>query len=607
MMRFFHRVSPFIDPLKPDWRLLSPRLPSILGSYRLPDFRTDVLAAATVAMVSIPQAVGFALIAGLPPAMVLTCVIVGGFVASWFFSSRHIVFGPSNSLSMLLAAAFVAHGSSALGPAELAVVLALMIGIVQVLAGCFRFGQITQFISRSVILGYGSAIGVLLVLSQLHHFIGVEGRRDASLWTAPWQTLRHILAGDTRWTAVAVAVAALLLLVLVKRLRPRWPDALLVLLFFSLYGYVVGWEQLGVKTLGDSGAIFASLPNFSGLTLGLRELSVMRDLLVPAIAIALLGMLDASSIAKTYGMKAGDRIETNRELVAMGFGNLACACFAAMPGSASFARSAANFQAGARTQLSGAMGSLFVLGLLVLLAPLVNHIPVPALAAALVRIGWGIVDLEQIKIASRSTGSDALTLWGTFAAALLLPLDIAVYVGVGLALVLALRKIAAPTLTEYAFDSTEQLSQLQEARTRIHPQIAIIHVEGELFFGASDLLQDDIRLRAERDNLRVIILRLKNARHLDATSVFALRALHSWMRQTDRHLLISGVHGPVLHVMRRSGLLDHLTLANIFPAELNPNIATKKALLRAQELLGTKDADIRIFYDQPAPVAPCPV
>jgi len=606
MTRLFQRLSPLIDPLKPDWRLLSPSLPSVLRSYGLPDFRTDVLAAATVAMVSIPQAVGFALIAGLPPAMVLTCVIVGGFVASWFFSSRHIVFGPSNSLSMLLAAAFLANSSSALGPAELAVVLALMIGVAQVLAGCFRFGRITQFISRSVILGYGSAIGVLLVLSQLHHFIGSEGRRGDSLWAAPWHTFRHIVEGDTRWSAVAVSVATLLLLILIRRLRPRWPDALLVLLFFSLYGYAVGWEQLGVKTLGDSGGIFASLPDFSGITLGLRELSVMRDLLVPAIAIALLGMLDATSIAKTCGMKAGDRIETNRELVAMGVGNLACACFSAMPGSASFARSAANFQAGARSQFSGAMASLLVLGLLLLLAPLVNHIPVPALAAALVRIGWGIIDLEQIKIASRSTGSDALTLWGTFAAALLLPLDIAVYVGVGLALALALKKISAPTLIEYAFDSAEQLSQLQETRTRIHPQIAIIHVEGELFFGASDLLQDDIRLRAERDDLRVIILRLKNARHLDATSVFALRALHAWMRQTGRHLLISGVHGPVLHVMRRSGLLDHLTTANIFPAELNPNIATKKALLRAQELLGTKDADIRIFYDQPAHSPACP-
>ena len=599
MTRLFFRASELLDPLKPDWTLLRPGLIGRLRSYNAADFRVDLLAAATVAMVSIPQAVGFALIAGLPPAMVLTCVIVGGFTAAWFFSSRHIVFGPSNSLSMLLAATFVAHSGSALGPAEMAVLLALMIAAVQILAGCFHLGQITQFISRSVILGYGSAIGVLLVLSQAHHFLGVARPPGESVWAAPWLAAQRLVAGEAHFWSTTVAVCAFLLLYLVKRLRPRWPEALLVLLFFSIYGRYVGWDDLGVATLGHAGSVFSGLPNFSGVPVTFREISVLRDLFVPAVAISLLGMLEATSIAKTYGMKAGDRVDNNRELVAMGLGNMACAFFAAMPGSASFARSAANFQSGARTQMAGVLSSLLVLGFVLLLAPLVNYIPVPALAAALVRIGWGIIDREQIRIAARSTGSDALTLVATFAAAILLPLDIAIYAGVGLALALALRKVSAPSLTEYAFYATDQLTAIADDKARLHPQIAIIHVEGELFFGASDLLQDEVRLRAERDNLKVVILRLKNARHLDATTVFALRALHAWMKQTDRHLLVSGVHGGVLQVLKRSGLLDHLNPANVFPAEQNPNLATKKALSRAQHLLGTQKADVRIFYDRP--------
>lgn len=599
-----HQGGELLDSLKPDWRLLKPSLPAQLRGTWRQSLRTDTLAAATVAMVSIPQAVGFALIAGLPPPMVFTCVIVGGFVAALFFSSRHIVFGPSNSLSMLLAATFIAHSSSSLGPAEMAVVLALLIGLFQLAAGCLRLGQVTQFISRSVVIGYGSAIGCLLALGQLHNLFGLSRPRDVSAWFTPWDALRQVLGGAIHPWPIILALAAGLSFHLIKRVRPRWPETLIVLLAFSAFALVVDLDALGIKTIGAGGAFFSTRPNFSGLPVTLAELRTMRDLLGPALAIALLGMLEAVSIAKTYGMKSGDRLDINRELVAMGLGNLACAGCAAMPGSASFARSAANFQAGARTQFSGLLSSLFVLGLAVLLAPLIGHLPVPALAAALVRIGWNIVDLDQVRIAARATRSDALVLFGTFVLALVFPLDTAIFAGVGLAIALALRKASAPSLTEYAFNAGEQLTELADPRARVHPQIAIIHVEGELFFGAADLFQDHVRQRVEAENLKVVILRLKNARHLDATTAFALRGLHDWMRQTGRHLLISGVHGGVLQVLHRTGLLALLGEAQIFPAELNPNIATRKALLRAQHILGTVETDVRIYYDNPERAAP---
>lgn len=591
--------SELLDSLKPDWRLLKPSLPSQLRGTWRQTWRTDTLAAATVAMVSIPQAVGFALIAGLPPPMVFTCVIVGGFVAALFFSSRHVVFGPSNSLSMLLAATFIAHGNSSLGPAELAVVLALLIGLFQLAAGCLHLGRVTQFISRSVVIGYGSAIGCLLAISQLHNLLGLSRPRDLSAWFVPWEALCQVVAGQIHPWPLALALAAGLSFYLIKRLRPNWPETLIVLLAFSTFALAVDLNALGIKTIGAGGAFFSTLPNFSGLPVTLSELRTMRDLLGPALAIALLGMLEAVSIAKTYGMKSGDRLDINRDLVAMGLGNLACAGCSAMPGSASFARSAANYQAGARTQFSGMLSSLFVLGLAVILAPLISHLPVPALAAALVRIGWHIVDLDQVRIAARATRSDALVLFGTFFIALLLPLDTAIFCGVGLSIALALRKASAPSLTEYAFNAGEQLTEIADPKSRVHPQIAIIHVEGELFFGAADLFQDHVRHRAEAENLKIIILRLKNARHLDATTAFAIRGLHDWMRQNGRHLLISGVHGGVLQVLQRTGLLALLGEAQIFPAELNPNIATRKALKHAQHLLGTSDAEVRIFYDKP--------
>lgn len=598
-MRDSSRLS--LESLKPDWRLLCPPLLREIPHYTRAKFRTDALAAATVAMVSIPQAVGFALIAGLPPSMVLATVVIGGFVAAFFFSSRQAVFGPSNSLSLLLAATFIAHRDSSLGPAEMTVVLAALIGVVQLFAGCCRFGQVTQFISRSVVIGYGAAIGCLLVLSQLHHLVGAERMTDASFWSAPVNVARHLTGGDWNPWALCVAVAAFLVFYLIKKLRPGWPEALIGLVLFSLFAKFGHLEQLGVTTLGQDGPLFARLPDFAGLPLSVEELGTLRSLFVPAVAIALLGMLEAVSISKTCAMKSGDETDANRELVAMGLGNLASACFAAMPGSASFARSAANLQAGARTQVSGLLSAVFVLAFVLLLAPLVAHIPVAALAAALIRIGWKIVDREQIRMAVRATGSDAVALVGTFAAAMLLPLDVAIYIGVVLALFLALRKASAPTLVEYAFNDTDHLTPVDDLVRRAHPHVAIIHVEGELFFGAADFFQGHVRRQAERENLKVVILRLKNARHIDATTVFALHGLHDWMRRTDRHLLVSGVHGGVLQVLIKSGLFVRIGRENIFPAELNPNLATKHALQRACELIDDKSPEVRIFYNQPLP------
>jgi SulP family sulfate permease len=597
-------TSALIDSFKPDWRMLVPPLLGEMRGYSREKLRRDAVAAATVAMVSIPQAVGFALIAGLPPTMVFGCVVVGGFIAALFFSSRFVVFGPSNSLSMLLAAAFLAQQGTTLGPAELAVLLAVMIGFVQFVAGVFRFGQITQFVSRSVVLGYGAAIGMLLILSQVHHLLGIARPASTSLIGSLAETGQRVLAREFNLYSLVVATAAFLIFWLIKRLLPRWPEALIGLVALSAASWWLQWETLGIRTLGEGGALFSGLPDFSGLPIGLSELQTVRSLIGPAVAIALLGMLEAVSIAKTYGVRSGDRTDINRELVAMGLGNLASACFGSMPGSASFARSAANFQAGARTQLSGALSSLMVLGIGLILAPLVNHLPIPALAAALLRIGWRMIDFEQSRIAMRSTKADAFVLFGTFAAAMLLPLDTAIYTGIGLSLAMALRKASTPFLVEYTFNESDQLAQLDDKKRRPHPQIAIIHVEGELFFGAADLFQEHVREQAEREDLRVVVLRLKNARHLDATTVFALRGLQDWLSRTGRHMIISGVHGEVLRVLRQSGLLDRLGIDNVFPAELNPNLATRKALIRAKQLLGTGsgEAEVRLYFDRPEAV-----
>jgi SulP family sulfate permease len=329
---------------------------------------------------------------------------------------------------------------------------------------------------------------------------------------------------------------------------------------------------------------------------------VVPPLISTALAIAILGMLEAVSISKTLAATSGQRLDSNQELVAMGSANVANSLFGAMPGSASFARSAVNLHSGAQTQVSALLSSLIVLGALFFVAPLINYIPVPSLAAHLIRIGLKMINREQIRVAWRSTRSDAFVFAVTLLAAFFLKLDTAIYVGVGVSLALFLRKASAPSLVEYGFNDQGQLAELNGSSHRGNSAISIVHVEGELFFGAADLFQEQVRLLAADHGIKVVILRMKNARHLDATSVMSLLQLHDYLGQTGRHLLVSGINPDVERVLRKSGARKQIGVENIFPAEANLTMSTKRALLRASQLLqqagSAPSAGVRIFYDR---------
>jgi len=582
-----------LDPIPPVFRELR--------RYTRPLLSADLLAGATVALVSIPQAVGFALIAGLPPEMVIMSVVVGGFLAALFSTSHHLVFGPTNSISLLMASAIATLPTVGLTAPALALVLAFLIGFFQLVAGFAKLGKLTQFVSRAVIIGYGTAIGILLAVGQLPNLVGAPSTRG-NLFASLEGTARHVLTQEFNPYAVAIGVVTLLLFHVLERLA-RWvPAELLGLVLVTLFARWVGLEALGVRTLAGEGELAGSLPSFIGLPFGAASVSAVPGLMGTALAIALLGMLEAIAIGKTLAARSGQAFNPNQELMAMGLANVGCAAFGAMPGSASFARSATNIQSGARTQIAALASSVMVLGGLFLVAPLINYLPVPALAAHLMRIGLKMINRDQLRIAWRATRSDAVVLVVTLLSAFLFKLDAAIYIGLGLSLALFLNKASAPSLVEYGFNSEGQLAQLDAPRDRADAAISIVHVEGELFFGAADLFQDQVRHLAGEGGIRVVILRMKNARHLDATSVLSLLQLHESLIKSGRHLLISGINPDVERVLRRSGAWETIGADNIFPAEANLTMSTKKALHRAKTLLaadGASDrADVRIFYDR---------
>lgn len=574
---------------------------SELKRYSWGKLRSDLVAGATLTLVSIPQAIGFALILNLPPQPVIAAVIIGGFVGALFFSSHHHVFGPTSSISLIVAATVAANrGLTTLEPLEIAIYLAVLIGLVQLLAGLLNFGEITKFISRSVVVGYSSAIGLLLIGSQLHNLLGYEVGPGQSFFTNVTQAVLNLSTLRINVWSVGIGVATLLLFELVRRLRPSWPEALIGLAVMGIAAkvYTVCATDVPFRLVRDEGSLQAVLPVFSGFHFGPRKLQLFPELIGTAVAISFLGMLEAASITKSLAAKSGQKIEPNQELIGMGAANIACALFGAVPGSSSFARSAVNYQSGAVSQLSSMLSSVVVLFVLLFATPVFNFIPIAALAAHLIRVGVKMINLHQVRIACRSTRSDAVVFVVTLGAALFLKLDTAIYVGIGVALALFLQKTTTPTLAEYSINEQGDLAELTDRSKRAHPQISVIHVEGELYFGAAELFQQEVRRLAEDQNIRVFILRMKNARHLDASTVMALENLHEYLRQTGRYLLISGSNLEVSRVLENSGLLGQIGPENIFPAEANATLSTRKALKRAQELLPREPVTLRVFYDE---------
>jgi len=377
-----------------------------------------------------------------------------------------------------------------------------------------------------------------------------------------------------------------------KRWLPKLPIMLLAVALSAVCVAVLDLGAQGVTLIGDipRGLPPFAIPRFS--------LTYVADLGGNALAIAILGCISTLSIAKGISLSTGQRPNNNQDFIGLGLAHLVGSFFHAIPGCGSFTRSALNHQTGARTRVAGMMSALWVAAILLALGPLARFIPKASLAGLLVVLGFSLIEWEDVRIALRSTKSDAAVLILTFFCTLFLNLDTAIYAGVISSLVLFLRKASAPHLVEYDLEG-DRFREITEAAPRSNPEISIIHVEGELFFGAADLFEDEVRRLARDPNIRVVILRMKNARHIDATAVTALAVLWKFMRDNDRLLLISGPSPDVMRVLRDSGLLAKMGTENVFEAEENLTAATRKALQRAQQFIGKEfKPEIRVFYDK---------
>jgi sulfate permease, SulP family len=562
--------------------------------------RSDLIAGLTVAAVALPQGIAYALIAGVDPKFGVYSAIVVTAIASIFGSSSHLINGPTSAISLLVfsALAFVDPENRTV-LFESLFVLGVLVGIIQILIAVLKLGDLTRYISESVIIGFMAAAAFLLAIGQLGNALGVKDKGNGNMQVLHrlYLTLFH---GDAiNLKALLLSVTAVVVAVVGRKLVQRfgWPqlDLLAVLVVAGIIAFLAGWSipgRDGKSAVSVAAKVPQSLPTPHVPVL---DWSSLGHLSSGALAIAFIGLIEALSIAKAIAHQSHQQIDYNRQILAEGFANLVGGFFQALPGSGSLSRSAINFQAGAATRFSGIVSAVTVAVALLLFAPLLHYVPTAALAGLLIVTAVRLVDFGRLVATVRASRYDAGLVIVTAITGVLIDLDKAVLLGIALSILLFVPRAAKLKAAELTV-SPEGVVRERRNDDPHDPSTVIYDLEGELFFGAAPELDryfDALRDRVETDGVTFVILRLKRVRDPDAVTIERLERFLHEEQARGVTVLLAGVRPDTLKVLKNLGFEKWFPQEQVFPEEEQEYSATLRAVRFAQAAESpTRDADL---------------
>lgn len=526
-----------------------------LRHYSPHDLRADLMAALTVTPMAVPQAMAYALIAGVHPQYGIYACMLPVMVAALWGSARYLAAGPTNAISMVL---FTTISTVSIGGVTVAGLpeearmpyifgMALLCGLIQVGMGLARLGELANFISHSVMVAFSAGAALLIASGQLKTALGLPASNAQGFFPQ----MDHVVHsfGQLNIACLLVSGGTVLLILFFRRLSRRFPATLAALVIVSAVSALLGLQEQGVRLVGAIPNVVPPLslpPSF--------DMDSIRDLFMPALAIALLGAVESLAIGKQLAGIRGDRFDGSQELIGQGLGNIAAGLTSGIPGCGSFTRSALVVTSGGRTRMGTVFSGLLALPMLFIMAPLVSWLPMPALAGVLLLISVNMVDIPAIRLCLRATTIDRWVLLITFASTLLLDLERAVFIGVLLSLTLFIYKAAHPRVRRLR--PTDPL--MRYAPDHMPGGLAVYIIEGTLFFGAIHELE---RQLYEEDDTppRLVVLHLTRVFWLDASGAHALEQfLERCYARSVPVILVVGSRS-VRDILDRTGVIDCLS------------------------------------------------
>jgi SulP family sulfate permease len=511
-----------------------------IGELKKTDIlRADLIAGITVALVLIPQSMAYAQLAGLPPYYGLYASFLPGMIAALFGSSRQLATGPVAVVSLMTASALepIAGANPQLYIAY-AVMLAFMVGIFQMALGLLRLGILVNFLSHPVVVGFTNAAAIIIGTSQLGKLFGVSVEK-----------------------AEHMAILALGIMIGLKRYLPKIPNVLTAVVITTLVSWFAGFEALGGKVVGS---IPAGLPALQMPTL---DFQTMVQLLSVTVAIAIIGFMEAISIAKAMAARTRQRLDANQELIGQGLGNIFSSLSQGYAVSGSFSRSAVNIGAGARTGFSAVVTGLVVGAALLWLTPLLYHLPQATLASVIIMAVINLVKVDPIKHAWKVQRHDAIVAVITFVLTIIWAphLDKGIMVGVLLSLGLFLYRSMAPRVAVLSRDPDGSLRDADVRKLETCRNISLIRFDGSLYFANTGYFEDKILERvALKPDLKYVIVDAEGINEIDATGEEMLHNLVERLKEAGVTLLIARAKKQIWDTFERTNLMDKLGREHVF-------------------------------------------
>ncbi len=574
------------------------RLESEPLGYGRGALRKDVVAGLTVAAISLPQAMAYALIAGVDPRFGLYSAIVVTAVASLFGSSSHLVNGPTNAISLVVfsALAFI-DPEARLDRYQAMFLLALLVGAIQIVIAVTKLGDLTRFISEAVVLGFMAGAGFLVALGQVNNLLGIPDRGNGhqllvhrlylSLTSGAPVNVRALTTG-----LVTIALAVGLRSVLTRRALPR-VDMLAALVVAALLTHGLGWSSPGAggsTLVAVLGRVPGALP-----TPHIPEIQFawLRELGGSAVAIAVLGLLEALAIAKSIANETRQVLDYNRQCLAEGIANLVGGFFQCLPGSGSLTRSAINYQSGAVSRFSGIVAATSVAIVLALLAPLARFVPKAALAGLLMVTAVRLVDWRRLAYALRASRFDAGLVVATAVTAVFVSVEFSILAGVALSILLYVPRAARLKATELVV-AQDRVIRGRQGTDPACDSLVIFDLEGELFFGAATELNRylDALLARIRAGAPTVVLRLRRTRNPDLVCLERLEEFLHAAHDLGTNVFLAGVGNDVLETMQNLRFFDWFPRDHVFDVELDsPGSSTIQAVRAAYRSIGGERAE----------------
>nr|WP_245405855.1 SulP family inorganic anion transporter [Sphingobium sp. Sx8-8] len=502
--------------------------------YDVQRLRADALAGLTVAIVALPLSMALAIASGASPDKGLVTAIIAGFLISALGGSRVQVGGPTGAFVVVIAGVIAAHGYAGL------VAATLLAGIILVAAGYAGLGRLMRFVPLPVVTGFTAGIAVIIASSEVGDFLGLRASHFPAEFIGKWAA--YLGALDTiNWASLGVGLGTLGLIIALRRINPRLPGYLIAIV---AAGMVVALTHLPVETVGDR---FPNMPtSMPEPHLPMLSFATFRAVLPSAFTIAFLAGIEALLSAVVADGMTGYKHRPGQELVGQGIANLASAVFGGLPATGAIARTATNIRAGARTPVAGMLHAAFLLAILLVAGKLVAYVPMPALAAILLIVAWGMSEAERFAELPRMDKGERALLLLTFTLTVLVDLTVAIGVGVTLASLLFMARMGDATGILDEDESLEDPAQ----RTALPAGVEVFRIAGPMFFGVADEMLDALTRIGNKPH--AIILRLDRVPYIDSSGINVLETFVDHARHAGTRVILSDMPRPVWQALARA-------------------------------------------------------